>query len=120
MNGTSIYKMTKSDLLTHSAISPEYVPTPAKPGLKRTVATPAQIAQWAYDINDSIHTFTSDDTTSILSTFKNNIKTKFDLSLLNDAVATLGIHIMDILKRDLSVDQIKQFTAWEDNLPIYV
>ena len=111
---------TKGDLLSGSTLQPNYTPPPAQPKQSRVTISPSTIVSLAEDVDNSIHTFSEDDTATIISTFEKNVRTKKDLADLNSALKDRSINVLDILKKDLTVGQVQQFVSWENSLPDYV
>lgn len=106
-------------IISDSATSTAYLPPPAIPGKKRIVSTAKQLADWAFDIKDSIHLFSSDDMATILATIK-QVKTKLELSMLFDNLSELGINILDVVNKGLDSGQRDIFAKWMKDVPVYV
>lgn len=111
---------TKGDLLSGSAVSDSYIPPKTIPKRSRVTISAKTIVNLAEEVDNAIHTFSKDDIVTIISAFEKNVRTKFDLSDLNSALKDRGVNVLDILKKDLTVEQVQQFVSWENSLPDYV
>src|ERR1039458_2740136 len=73
---------TKTDLLSTSAISDNYVPPAASAGQSRVTLSNDTAVSLANQIKGCINIFSADDVTTILSILYSNVSTKDDLAYI--------------------------------------
>lgn len=118
-----IKEAKKETELQGSGISKDDLPKHAPKNKKEKPYTlaPDKAIEISGEINDSIHTFSSDDTVNMLSILKANVKTRTDMAMvIQNLLIAHNVKLYDVLKKDLNSEQTKIFSSWLKSLPEYV